>query len=286
MLDRRTALESLSPMDLLIARARHPWWSRALLPGCSWMGATAGVLAVRARDARVGFGHLPAVALFGIAATASVFVAAYAGRRVAWGIVAVIALYALALLSAQVDLSTEAIPGALALAGIAVVLSPILWLSRVAWREPVERSVAHECVVVAIYGLIVIAPTRHAYFDERIRVGAVIAAALAAVCLLGIGWDLVMRAQIRAVVAGRIAGWRVGEGDASEVPRLWWLNAFDPERSRVLYRVTEARDPYREARGVEVPVARVPPTIPRVGFASVLCAVLLVAALRLLADEH
>lgn len=267
-------------VQLLIARAKHPWWSRALLPVCAWIGVAATRLARGSHDADVSWGDLPDAAVFGLVGAGIVFVSAFAVRRLGWWVGALVVLYAF-LHRPRVDSAGSLILGVLTLLGNAFLLSPVLALTRTALRHPAERSVAHECLVVAIYGHCVIALTRWAMSNERVLITNVVAVATIAVGVLGLAWDLAARAQVRAVMRGRVAGWRIGDGVAADLPRLWWLNAFDAERSRVLYRTTAGAVVYRGAAHNDEPVARVPPEVPPVGFAALLCgAQAVLAAMR------
>jgi hypothetical protein len=261
-------------MSLLVARSTHAPWTRLVVPACAWLGAWA---------VWAGFSS-PSRPLGGSAAMAFVTVwpllAVALPRRAPW--IGLAALGACALgMPGAVAASWSSFPVAfvsLTMLG-AVSLGPLLPLAWGWTRTPVTRCVAYECALLAAYGVFAATVNREGVTATDRALGPVVAGATVLAACAGLAWDLAARAQMRRVLAGRVAGWKVDAPETQRLPWLTWLGDVEGDARRTLVRVVEVGVAYRSGPAQEIAVARVPRAVSRVGTSSVACGLLLLAAL-------
>lgn len=271
-------------VGLLIGRSSHPWWSLSHLPVLTWLG-------VMSTLSRLDAGHPPAehdtlnIAIFSLT-----FVVPLLGemiprhRRWLWLAPLGVAL-ALPGLRSLVGIVTWVVFGCAMSALMLPLTWPLIRGVRVARRAPETRSVALECAILGAYGLTIsfgrLQPVE-ALWATRLLLAVCLATL--AVALAGLTWDLVARAQVRAVLADQAVGWRATTETAPEdLPRITWLGPADAE-TRLLVRVAvTAGGAYRESVARERAIAVIPSRVRVMGAAGAVCGVIALATVALLA---
>ncbi len=170
-----------------------------------------------------------------------------------------------------------------------IVLAPFKARLGVALRDGRRRVVPDECTLVLFYGTVALLFVLHMRLCEAgptlaPRVAG-INAVLALVAARALVWDVRLRLRIRAILAGRVAGWRAIElpdDVAPAAPTLRWLDdlgaaiprwASRHGRDRAIVRDQHIGEgAYRGAQCEEAPYVVVPPSVGAVGATAVLCA--------------
>jgi hypothetical protein len=168
---------------------------------------------------------------------------------------------------------------------------PLTSRIRAARLHPRGRNIAGECALITIYGVMVGVPVwNHAMFRSRATLVLVSNVALGVgVCLaalVAITWELRLRLRVRAILAGRVPGWRAIElppGAPRNVPALLWLDGAAWATRSLEARLGELRAIVRDAptsggayRAASEPYVLVPPRVSLLGARSMVCALCVV----------